>query len=456
MNIKNIVDSQKDFFETNQTLSYNFRKENLAKLRQAILNYQTQLEDALFLDLGKNKYESYMTEIGFVLRELTFMEKHLKKLIKPQRVKSPITDFPSKSYRIPHPYGNILIISPWNYPINLTLGPLVGAIAAGNTAIIKPSEFSSATSKVLEEMIRETFDASYVTVINGGIETNQALLNEPFNYIFFTGSTAVGKIVMEKASKHLTPISLELGGKSPAIVEKSANIKVSAKRLAFGKFLNCGQTCIAPDYLLIHEDIKDDFLIEFEKAVYELYTSDPLQSPDYGKIVNEKHFNRVSAYLVDGIPFMGGEVDQETRKITPTVLNDVRLDSPVMTDEIFGPILPVIPYKTLDEAIKFINSRPNPLALYLFTENKLVEKTVLSECLFGGGCVNDTMVHIASEYLPFGGVGNSGMGTYHGKDSFDTFSHYKSVLKKGTLLDLKIRYAPYTDKKLNAVKKFMK
>ena len=456
MNVQTIIQSQRDFFDTNQTLSYHFRKENLVKLREAILKYQPLLEGALLKDLGKNNYESYMTEIGFVLRELTFMEKNLKKLIKAKRVKSPITDFPSKSYRIPHPYGNVLIISPWNYPVNLTLGPLVGAIASGNTAIIKPSEFSVETSRVIAKLISETFDKSYICVMQGGIETNQMLLDEKFNYIFFTGSTNVGKIVMEKASKHLTPISLELGGKSPAIVDKTADLKVSAKRLAFGKYLNSGQTCIAPDYLLIHEDIKDEFLVEFEKAVTELYSENPLESPDYGSMINEKHFNRVASYLADGLPYIGGKIDKKTRKIAPTVLDNVALDSQVMTNEIFGPILPVISYSTLNQAIKFVKSRPNPLALYLFTKNRLVEKSVLTECLFGGGCVNDTVVHIASEHLPFGGVGNSGMGSYHGKASFDTFSHFKSVLKKGTLFDLKIRYAPYSEKNHNLVKKFLK
>ncbi len=456
MNIKNLVEKQRAYFKSNKTLSYEQRKQNLNKLRQSLYTFQPKLEDALMKDLGKSNEESYMTEIGFVLKELTYMEKNLKKLMKPKKVKSPLTDFPAKSFRYADPYGNVLIISPWNYPVNLTIGPLIGAIAAGNTVIIKPSEYSIHTSQVIDQMLSETFDEAYIKVVQGGIETNQALLDQKFNYIFFTGSTNVGKIVMEKAAKHLTPVSLELGGKSPVIVTKSANIKIAAKRIAFGKYLNSGQTCIAPDYLYIHKDVKKEFVKEFKKAITEFYGETPLTSKNYGSIINEKHFNRLINYLEDGQVVLGGEIDTTNKKIPPTLLDSVDINSKVMTEEIFGPILPIIEFNDIDDVIDFIESRPSPLAMYLFTQDKNIENRVLKECRFGGGCVNDTIVHIASEYLPFGGVGESGMGSYHGENSFKTFTHYKSVLKKKTWFDLPIRYAPYTKEKSNVIKKFLK
>lgn len=456
MNAKQLVEKQRKFYRTHQTLPYQFRKENLKRLRNAIYKYQDKLEQALKEDLGKNNHESYMTEIGFVLKELTYNERHLKKMMKPKKVKSSVTDFPASSYRYSDPYGVVLIISPWNYPVNLTIGPLIGAIAAGNTAIIKPSEFSSNTSQVIEEMISETFNEEYIKVVQGGVETNQALLDQKFNYIFFTGSTNVGKIVMEKASKHLTPISLELGGKSPVIVDKTANIEVSAKRIAFGKYLNSGQTCIAPDYLYIHTDVKEKFIKEIQKNILGFFGENPLESENYGSIINKKHFYRLAKYLNDGESVIGGKIDEENLKISPTVLESVELNSLIMNEEIFGPILPVIEYNTIDEVIDFIGSRPSPLALYLFTEDKNIENRVISECQFGGGCINDTVVHIASEFLPFGGVGESGMGSYHGEKTFQTFTHYKSILKKRTWFDLPIRYAPYNDKKATLIKKFLK
>lgn len=456
MTISDMVNNQRVFFNTHQTRSYEFRKNSLRILRNGIYKYQNKLEEALKLDLGKNNHESYMTEIGFVLKELSYNEKHLKKMMKPRKVKSSLTDFPSKSFRYADPYGVVLIISPWNYPINLTLGPLIGAIAAGNTAIIKPSEYSSNTSMVLDEMISDIFDENYVKVVQGGVETNQELLDNKFNYIFFTGSTNVGKIVMEKASKFLTPISLELGGKSPVIVDKSVNIDVAAKRIAFGKYLNSGQTCIAPDYLYIHKDVKDEFVQAIQKVIVEFYGESPLHSEHYGSIINEKHFKRLTSYLDDGESIIGGDIDEENLRIAPTILDSVELTSIIMNEEIFGPILPIIEYSTIDEVIDFIESRPSPLALYLFTEDKSIESRVLTECRFGGGCVNDTVVHIASEYLPFGGVGESGMGSYHGEKTFQTFTHYKSVLKKKTWFDLPIRYAPYNNAKSKLVKKFLK
>lgn len=456
MEIHSIVELQRDFFKSKKTYEYSFRKNALNKLREAILKYEDALKEALFLDLGKSYEESYMTEIGIVLKEISHMEKSLKKMMKTKRVRTAIVDFPSKSYRQAHPYGNVLIISPWNYPVNLTLTPLIGAIAAGNTAIIKPSEFSHHTSKVLSSMIAETFDADYITVVNGGVETNQALLNEKFNYIFFTGSTAVGKIVMEKASKHLTPISLELGGKSPVIVDESAKIKMAAKRIVFGKHLNSGQTCIAPDYLFIHKKVKDEFIMYYEKYVNDFYGTYPLTSSHYSSIINQKHFNRVRSYLKDGEIVFGGQVDEATSKIAPTILVPESMDTPVMTEEIFGPILPIIEFEQIEEVIDIINDRAHPLAFYLFSESKKVQDKVLNECQFGGGCINDTINHIASDYLPFGGVGESGMGSYHGTTSFETFSHYKSVLKKATWFDLHVRYLPHNKEKSRIIKYFLR
>lgn len=454
--IKKIYKKQKEFFKSHQTLSYDFRLNSLKKLRIAIENNIDKLLISLDEDLGKHQHEAYMTEIGIVLKEISYMEKNLKKLMKKKRVKSPLTDFPSISFIMPHPYGVVLIISPWNYPVNLSLTPLVGALAAGNTAIIKPSEFSSNTSQVIEKIIESVFDESYVSVIQGDKDTTQELLENKFNYIFFTGSTNVGKIIMEKASKFLTPVSLELGGKSPVIVDKTANVPVSAKRIAFGKFLNSGQTCIAPDYLLVHKDIRDELVVNLKKSIEEFYGKNPIKSNNYSSIINNRHFDRLTAYLEHGEIIYGGEISENNRKIGPTLITPNNNKTPIMTEEIFGPLLPIVVYEDITEVIDFINNRPNPLALYLFTEDKTIENKILNECQFGGGCINDTIVHIANDYLPFGGVGDSGMGNYHGKSSFKTFTHYKSILKKATWFDLKIRYAPFTKTKSDIIKKFLK
>lgn len=456
ININELVIKQKNFFDSKETLPYSFRIDALHKLRKAIMLHEEDILNALQKDLGKSHDEGYITEVGIVLKEITYVEKRLKKLMKKKTVRTAITDFPSKSFIMPHPFGNVLIISPWNYPINLSLAPLVGAIAAGNTAIIKPSEFSVNTSNVIDEIIKTTFDDKYISVVKGGIEENQLLLDQKFDYIFFTGSTNVGKIVMAKAAKHLTPVSLELGGKSPVIVDKTANIKIAAKRIAFGKFLNSGQTCIAPDYLLIEESVKDTFIIELQKAIKEYYGNTPLESNQYGSIINQRHFDRLKSYLNDGEVVYGGISDASSRKISPTLIIPRDTSTSVMQEEIFGPILPIVTYKTTEEAISFVNNRSHPLAFYLFTESKVVENKFLNECQFGGGCINDTIVHIASDYLPFGGVGDSGMGKYHGNSTFETFSHFKSVLRKSTKFDLKIRYAPYTTRKTNTIKKFLK
>ncbi len=447
MNLKNIVQEQRDYFFSNKTLDYKFRKNALLNLRVNILKYEEELKEALSKDLGKNPTESYFSEIGQVLKELSFMVKNLKKFMKEKKVKSHIVDFPSKSFISPHPYGVVLIISPWNYPVTLTLGPLVGALASGNTVIIKPSEYSINTTKVIDRIINETFDKSYVRVVQGDATFTNDLLNEKYDYIFFTGSTSVGKIVMEKASKHLTPISLELGGKSPVIVDKDANVKIAAKRIAFGKYLNAGQTCIAPDYIYVHSSIADDLLLYLQESLIDFFGDNPLISPNYGKIINQRHFDRLQTLVAGENVLFGGETDIENHIIAPTILTDVSLNSLIMKEEIFGPILPIFTYDDINNVIGYINKNPKPLALYLFTNNRQIEEKVLTECNFGGGCINDTVVQFSSDYLPFGGVGESGMGAYHGMESFKTFTHYRSILKKSTVFDLPVRYAPYNKKK---------
>lgn len=456
MNTKEIIKKQRRFFLDSNTISYKFRMDALKKLRSSIMKHELEIKESLLLDLGKNSAESYFTEIGQVLKEISYIEKNLKRLMKNKKVKSHLIDFPSSSFISPHPYGVTLIISPWNYPIMLTLGPLVGAIAAGNTAVIKPSEFSNYTSEIIEKIITSIFDEEYVKVMNGGVEVTKDLLEQKFDYIFFTGSTNVGRIIMEKASKYLTPISLELGGKSPVIVDIDANLRVAAKRIAFGKYINAGQTCVAPDYVYIHESIKDEFITYFKESVHEFFGENPIESKDFGKIINTKHYQRLTS-LIDGedITF-GGVLNERELKISPTILENINHNSKIMQEEIFGPILPILTYTDINNVIMYINSNPNPLALYLFTEDKKIQQLILDRCKFGGGCINDTVVQVGSDYLPFGGVGESGMGAYHGTASFETFSHYRSILRKSTKLDIKARYAPYNDQKEKLTKVILK
>lgn len=456
MKIKDLVIKQREFYLTNTTLSYDFRINALKKLKDAIILYEEKLKDALKADLGKSSYEAFLTEIGVTLKEISYISKNLKKYMKNKKVKTSLVDFPAKSFRSPHPYGVVLVISPWNYPVYLTFAPLVGAIAAGNTVILKPSNYSPNASLVIQDIISQTFSEEFVTTVLGGREENQALLDQKFDYIFFTGSVNVGKVVMEKAAKNLTPISLELGGKSPTIVCKDANIELAARRIAFGKYLNSGQTCVAPDYLFIDNEVKDKFLVEFKKSVLKFYGETPIQNNDYPKIINEKHFSRLLGLIKDQTVFMGGESDKQLLKITPTVLENVNQESPIMQEEIFGPILPVMTFDSLQEPIDYINNNPHPLALYLFTDSRKTEKEVLAKCNFGGGCINDTIMQVASDYLPFGGVGESGMGAYHGKSSFDTFTHYRSIIRKSTIFDLKVRYLPVTKLKEKLAKFFLK
>lgn len=435
-----IVKKQHDYFHTEQTKNLSFRMDALNTLRNAIKNAEKELSQALKQDLNKSEFDAYSTEIGIVLEEIRFTLKNLSKWAKPRRVTTPMTHIGSKSYIYSEPYGVTLIISPWNYPFQLAIAPLIGAIAAGNCAVLKPSELTPKTSEVLSRLIREHFPKEYITVIEGGVETNQALLKEKFDYIFFTGSVPVGKIIMEAASKHLTPVTLELGGKSPCIVHEDANLKVAAKRIAWGKFINAGQTCIAPDYLYVHKNVKSKFLNELKASIKELYGEEPMQNTNFTKIVSKRHFERLLAFLDNGTIFMGGDHSVEELRLEPTVLTDISWTDKVMEDEIFGPILPILEYDHLLDTLEEINQHPKPLALYIFSETKQVQDTVLNCVSFGGGCINDTVYHISSPYLPFGGVGNSGTGSYHGKGSFDTFSHEKSILKQTTLFDIPLRY----------------
>ncbi|PLS17394.1 aldehyde dehydrogenase family protein [Bacillus sp. M6-12] len=450
-----LAEKQKAFFRSGKTKDINFRAAALEKLREAIRTNEKQFTDALKADLNKSEFEAYSTEIGVVLEEIRFMVKNFRKWAKPQKVKTPLTHFGSTGYIYPEPYGTALIIAPWNYPFQLAVAPLIGAIAAGNCAILKPSELTPKTSEILAKVISAIFPEEYISVAEGGIETSQALLDEKFDYIFFTGSVPVGKVIMEAASKNLTPITLELGGKSPCIVHEDANIKLAAKRIVWGKFMNAGQTCVAPDYLYLHRNIRDTFLHHFVEATKELYGEHPLNNPNFTRIVSKKHFDRLQSFLNDGETLLGGGINEETLTIEPTVLTNITWQHPVMQDEIFGPILPVLEYKELSEVIEGIHKHPNPLALYLFSQSEAVQQKVLNSISFGGGCINDTVYHLASPYLPFGGVGSSGTGAYHGKGSFDTFSHQKSVLKQTTRFDIPVRY-PNVKNGLKMIKYFLK
>ena len=442
--IKHLVAIQRAYFNTGNTLPVPKRILALKKLKAAILHYQPQIEIALQKDLGKSAFESYMCEIGMTLSEIDYMLKHIHSYAKEQHVHTPLAQFPSRSYRKPSPYGVVLIMSPWNYPFLLTLDPLINAIAAGNTVVLKPSAYSSHTTAIIEKLITNCFPQKYIAVVTGGRAENTSLLEEHFDYIFFTGSPAVGKEVMRYASNHLTPVTLELGGKSPCIVEKSADLKLAAKRIVFGKYLNCGQTCVAPDYIYCDARIKDDLVAEIRKQIILQFGKDPLDNPNYGKIINDKHFHRLLGLIDPTKVVTGGSFIEKTLRIEPTVLDDVSFSDAVMQEEIFGPILPVLTYSSLDYAIEKINSMPYPLAFYLFTSERKIAKKVTTCCGFGGGCINDTIIHLATSEMGFGGFGESGMGSYHGKEGFQTFTHYKSIVNKKTWLDLPMRYQPYT------------
>lgn len=439
------VKKQQDYFKTNETLDVSFRKKQLNRLFDIVKKHEEDIVTALKTDLNKSEFEAYATEIGMVYEELKFMIKNIHSFSKTRHKKTPIMHFPSRSYQYQDPYGCVLIMAPWNYPFQLTIGPLIGAIAAGNCVMIKPSDEAGATSRLIHTMLSE-FNDGHICVIEGGLAVNQMLLEEKFDYIFFTGSSTVGKLVMEKASKHLTPITLELGGKSPCIVDETANLNLSAKRIVWGKLMNAGQTCVAPDYILVHETVKEEFLLLIEKYIHVFYGKTPQENPEYPKIINQRHFNRLTALINDSDHVIGGDINEATLQIAPAIIDSCDWDSPVMRDELFGPILPILSFNHIDDVITQINQRQKPLALYYFTTSKNNEDNVLRHITFGGGCINDTIVHLANSNLSFGGVGESGMGSYHGKESFYTFSHTKSVLKKSLLFDLNVRYAPYKNK----------
>ncbi len=454
-NMNEAVRKQRLFFEKGITKGIDYRIQNLKTLKQAIVTHEKGIIEALKKDLNKAPFEAYATEIGLVLEELEYIVKHLRNWAKPRKVKTPITHFLSASYQYSEPYGIVLIMSPWNYPFQLTIAPLIGSMAAGNCTIVKPSEYSSHTAEIIERLLSENFDESYITVVRGGREANKTLLDEKFDYIFFTGSVSVGRMVMESASKHLTPVSLELGGKSPCIVDETANLDMAAKRIVWGKYLNAGQTCVAPDYLLVHKNVKNELITKMRKYIEEFYGSDPLNNPDYPKIINDKHFNRLLGLIQNETIAVGGKYNDQTHRITPTVLDNVTWDRPIMQEEVFGPLFPVLEFESLNDVIGTVNHHPKPLALYFFTQDRKREQYVIDNTSFGGGCINDTVVHLATSYMPFGGVGDSGMGGYHGKASFDTFSHQKSILKKSTLFDIPLRYPPYKDK-LKLLKRIMR
>ena len=444
--IQSLLEKQRAFYRSGATIPVKFRIEQLKKLYATVKKYQSEINDALTADLGKSHYEGFMCESGLVLTEISYMIRHTKKFAKRKTVATPLAQFHSHSYRQPVPYGNTLIMSPWNYPFLLTLDPLADAIAAGNTAIIKPSAYSPATSGIVKNIIEECFAPEYVAVVTGGRSENTALLDQKFDFVFFTGSQAVGKEVLRRAAEHLTPSVLELGGKSPCIVDASANIKLAAKRIVFGKYLNCGQTCVAPDYILCDSSVKDEFVKAVTEEIKKQYGNEPLKNKDYGKIINEKHFTRLCGLIDRSKVITGGDCDPATCRIAPTVMDHVTWDDAVMGEEIFGPIMPILTFSDFDTVIDELKTKDKPLALYLFTSNKKHIRRVTAELSYGGGCINDVVIHLATSAMGFGGVGESGMGSYHGKDGFDAFSHYKSIVDKKTWIDLPMRYQPYTSK----------
>ena len=444
--IQILLEKQRAYYRSGATISVKFRIEQLKKLYLTVKKYQNEINDALAVDLGKSHYEGFMCESGFVLTEISYMIKHVKKFAKRKTVATPLAQFHSHSYKQPVPYGNTLIMSPWNYPFLLSIEPLANAIAAGNTAIVKPSAYSTATSKVVEKIIKECFASEYVAVVTGGRTENSALFDQKFDFIFFTGSQTVGKEVLRHAAEHLTPAVLELGGKSPCIVDASANIKLAAKRIVFGKYLNCGQTCVAPDYILCERSVKEEFIKAVIAEIKKQYGDNPLKNKDYGKIINEKHFARLCRLIDENKVVIGGNTNPATCQISPTVMDNVSFDDIVMGEEIFGPIMPIVAFDDFDVVVDDLKTKDKPLALYLFTSDKKHINRVTLELSYGGGCINDVIIHLATSNMGFGGVGESGMGSYHGKAGFNAFSHYKSIVDKKTWIDLPMRYQPYKSK----------
>lgn len=438
-----IVESQRAYFRSGKTLPIENRISALKKLRAAVKKYENEIGQALKADLGKSNYEGFMCETGLVLSEISYMISHVRAFASERRVRTPLAQFASRSYKKPSPYGNTLIMSPWNYPLLLTLDPLADAIAAGNTAVVKPSAYSPATSEVIEKIVCECFPPEYVAVVTGGRKENASLLEKKFDFIFFTGSQSVGKEVLRHAADHLTPAVLELGGKSPCIVDSTAKLKLAAKRIVFGKYLNCGQTCVAPDYVLCERSVKAALVKEICAQVKAQYGEKALENRDYGKIINEKHFDRILGLIDGSKTVLGGGCNRDTLQIEPTVMDNVTWDDAVMQEEIFGPVMPVLTYDKFEDIFTLLADKQKPLALYLFSENKEHIAQVTQRCSYGGGCINDTIIHLATSAMGFGGVGESGMGAYHGKDGFDAFSHTKSIVDKKTWIDLPMRYQPY-------------
>ncbi len=445
VNIDQILESQRNYFQSGATLPVSFRIEMLEKLRDTIKEHETEICAALTSDLGKSAFEGYMCEVGLVLDEIHYMIKNTRRFAAKHRVPTPLTQFAATSYKKPSPYGNTLIMSPWNYPFLLTVDPLVDAIAAGNTAIVKPSAYSPATGEIIKKIVEECFPSNYIAVVLGGRKENSALLEKKFDFIFFTGSTLVGKEVLRHAAEYVTPCVLELGGKSPCIIDSSANVKLAAKRIVFGKYLNCGQTCVAPDFILCHSSVKDEFVKEVCEQVKKQFGENPLENPDYGKIINEKHFDRLLGLIEENKTVLGGNSNRETLQITPTVMDNVTWDDAVMQEEIFGPIMPILTFDKFEDLFPMLLNKEKPLALYFFSEDKDHIEEITSRISYGGGCINDVVIHLATSEMGFGGVGESGMGSYHGKEGFNIFSHSKSIVDKKTWMDLPIRYQPYTN-----------
>ena len=454
--IGSIVERQRAFFRTGATLPVERRLEALRKLQRAVEAREGEIAGALREDLGKSAAESYMSEIGMVRSELTYMLRHTASFARPKTRPTPLAQFAARSYERSDPYGVVLIMSPWNYPFLLTMDPLIDALAAGNTVVLKPSAYSPATSRAIGELVAECFPPELVAVVTGGRQENQSLLGEAFDYIFFTGSQSVGREVMRSAAAHLTPVTLELGGKSPCIVDKTAKISLAARRIVFGKFLNCGQTCVAPDYIYCHAAVKDALVEALKREIRRQYGEEPLKNGGYGKIINQKHFDRIRGLIDPEKVVLGGESDPAALRIAPTVMDGVTWEDRVMGEEIFGPVLPVLTYTDIGQVMEVLDRRDHPLALYLFTEDRAMVKEVASRCRYGGGCVNDTIIHLATSQMGFGGVGASGMGAYHGKIGFDTFSHKKSIVDKKTWMDLPMRYQPYQPFYEKMIRFFMK
>ena len=441
--IEKLLADQRKYFQRGATLSVDFRIDMLKRLYGTVKKYEKEIEAALTKDLGKSEFEGFMCEAGLALTEISYLIRHTRRFAREKTVWTPLAQFASRSYQKPTPYGNTLIMSPWNYPFLLTIEPLAAAIAAGNTAIVKPSAYSPATSKIVEKVVRESFPEELAAVVTGGREENAALLEQKFDFIFFTGSSGVGKEVLRRAAEHLTPVVLELGGKSPCIIDDTAKIRLAAKRIVFGKYLNCGQTCVAPDYILCHSSVKDAFVKEVCKQMKKQYGENPLNNPDYGKIINQKHFERVLRLINERKVVLGGENNAETLQIAPTVMDHVTWEDAVMQEEIFGPLMPILTYESLEEVYELLSEKPKPLALYFFSQDKRRIKEVTERCSYGGGCINDVVIHLATSEMGFGGVGESGMGSYHGKAGFEAFSHTKSIVDKKTWIDLPMRYQPY-------------